>query len=150
MQERTYKTDKELGDELELSILDKVISPLYPKAFLTEVKCPEYDIWIPELSSGVEVKYDLGARKTDNLFIEFEHNNKPSGIEVTDSDLWLHFDGTWLFFFTPNKMNQMIRYESPYITSNRHDRNSNVLTKGYLIDKEICEQYAYRLIPYEL
>ena len=140
----------DLGEELEYSILYNIIHIDYPNAYKIKGKCTEYDLWIPELESGIEIKYDFEARKTNNLFFEFEHNNKASGIKATDSDIWIHYDGTWLFFFKTNELKRMIEENNPYITENRHDRNSNVLTKGYLIDKEICEKYTYRLIEYNL
>ena len=145
---RTIKSDIKLGEVLELSVLEKIIKPVFPYAFKVEGLCSEYDLWIPELNDGVEVKFDLMAEKTDNLFFESEHNGKPSGINITESGLWIQFDGTWLFFFTPDKIKQMIRDNNIIEQIYRFDINDNRVTKGYLVDKEICEKYAHELKEY--
>ena len=36
----------------------------------------------------IEVKNDLKATKTGNLFIEFKSRGKPSGIDTTEADFW--------------------------------------------------------------
>ncbi len=145
---RTIESDIKLGEKLELSVLKKVIHPFFPYAFKIEGKCSEYDIWIPEIGDGVEVKYDLTARKTNNLFFESEHNGKPSGINITQSGLWVHYDGTWLFFFTPKAIKNMIEEHNIIEQIYRFDINDKRITKGYLVDKEICEEYAHELKDY--
>ena len=39
----------------------------------------------------IEVKSDRQASRTGNLAIEFECNNKPSGITSTEADYWIYF-----------------------------------------------------------
>tara|TARA_B110001454_G_scaffold199103_1_gene203640 strand:+ start:583 stop:1032 length:450 start_codon:yes stop_codon:yes gene_type:complete len=147
---RTIASDIKLGEKLELSVLEKVIKPYFPYAFKIEGLCSEYDIWIPELNDGVEIKYDLTAIKTENLFFESEHNGKKSGINITQSGLWVHYDGTWLFFFTPKAIQNMIKENEIIEQIYRFDINDKRITKGYLVDKEICEKYAHKLMNYEL
>lgn len=36
----------------------------------------------------VEVKRDLRARSTGNLFVEYESRGKPSGIAISEADYW--------------------------------------------------------------
>lgn len=36
----------------------------------------------------IEVKTDLQAQKTGNVFVEYESRNKPSGITTTKADYW--------------------------------------------------------------
>ena len=147
---RTISRDIKLGEQLELSILNKVIKKSFPKAVKIEGLCSEYDLWIPELEEGIEIKYDIAAKKTDNLFFESQHNGKKSGINITKSWLWLHYDGTWLFFFTPNSIKNMIKENNIIEQIYRFDINDNRETRGYLVDKELCEEYAYKLVEYEL
>lgn len=40
------------------------------------------------LGSKIEVKSDRQARKTGNVYVEYESRGKPGGIEATDADFW--------------------------------------------------------------
>lgn len=40
-------------------------------------------------NSKVEVKYDIMAKYTGNVFIEFESRGKPSGLATTKADFWV-------------------------------------------------------------
>jgi len=54
----------------------------------------EYDLIITnndDSQTTVEVKADFMAYKTGNLAIEWECNNKPSGISSTTADIWIYF-----------------------------------------------------------
>jgi len=56
-------------------------------------KLIEFDMTVQmdELDFKVECKYDLMARKTKNLAIEYHNSrqDKPSGITATTSDIWV-------------------------------------------------------------
>lgn len=39
-------------------------------------------------SSKIEVKTDLQASKTGNVFVEYESRNKPSGLATSKADFW--------------------------------------------------------------
>lgn len=39
-------------------------------------------------NSKIEVKYDLRAKETGNVFVEYESRGKPSGISTTQSDFY--------------------------------------------------------------
>ena len=39
-------------------------------------------------NSKIEVKYDLRAKETGNVFVEYESRGKPSGIFTTQSDFY--------------------------------------------------------------
>ena len=53
----------------------------------------EYDLIIikDDKQIKIEVKSDKQASKTGNLAIEYECNNKPSGITSTEADFWMYF-----------------------------------------------------------
>ncbi len=50
------------------------------------------------LGAHVEVKADSLARRTGNVFIEFRHNGRASGLSVTTADRWAieYDDDCWL------------------------------------------------------
>jgi hypothetical protein len=50
------------------------------------------------LASQVEAKSDGRARQTGNLFVEFRHHGRPSGISTTAAHRWAfeYDDGCWL------------------------------------------------------
>ena len=53
----------------------------------------EYDLIITKDNNEtrIEVKSDRHASKTGNLAIEYECNNKPSGITSTEADYYIYF-----------------------------------------------------------
>ena len=54
--------------------------------------CKEWDIYIPELDEGVEVKSDQKSKHTGNIVIEIEFNGKPSALATTKAKYWVIFD----------------------------------------------------------
>ena len=46
--------------------------------------------WLGGLLEGdtMEVKRDYIAHKTNRVFVEYECNGKPSGITITEADMW--------------------------------------------------------------
>jgi hypothetical protein len=62
-------------------------------------------------NSLIEVKYDLKALETGNVFVEYESRGKPSGIANTQSD-WYCFaiDDTFHFIKTKELSNRCRKY----------------------------------------
>ena len=81
MREKFVK-DLETGKVYEKKALE-LIQKKYPKAFIQDGYFLEWDIYIPELDVGVEVKSDAQYQKTGNFYVEYECNGKPSGIAAT-------------------------------------------------------------------
>jgi hypothetical protein len=56
-------------------------------------KCLEYDIIISkdDIETKIEVKADRLARKTGNIYIEYESNKKPSGISTSTSNIYVYY-----------------------------------------------------------
>ena len=81
MREKFVK-DLETGKVYEKKAL-KLIQKKYPKAYIQDGYFLEWDIYIPELDMGVEVKSDAQYKKTGNFYVEYECNDKPSGIATT-------------------------------------------------------------------
>lgn len=102
----SFAVDLERGLEVEKKVL-KVIQKKYPQAHIvTALK--EWDIWVPELQKGIEVKYDPMSCKTGNIVIEFEMNGNPSALMTTGADWWIFYDGEVMFSLTPREIIQVI------------------------------------------
>jgi|TARA_B100001758_G_scaffold215497_1_gene201203 hypothetical protein len=87
-----FKADLERGKFHEIYVLNK-IQKKYSQAYIVDGYFKEYDIFIPELNFGVEVKFDNRSVKTGNIIIETASNEKPSGISTTKAKYWVIYDG---------------------------------------------------------
>tara|TARA_R100001594_G_C4011049_1_gene256985 strand:- start:208 stop:636 length:429 start_codon:yes stop_codon:yes gene_type:complete len=85
----SFETDLEFGKDAEKLIL-KQIQVKYPLAFMIEGKFKAFDIFVPEIEEGVEVKCDRQAESTGNVFIEIECNGVMSGIQTTKSGWYIY------------------------------------------------------------
>ena len=146
---RTFTSDLKFGEDFEYVILEEIQKD-FPKAYKIKVKLSEYDIYVPELDEGIEVKNDLTARNTENLFFESHgYGYRESGINITESFLWIHYDGSYLYYFTPEKIKEMLEYYKVKEKEYRFKVNNGVPTWGYLIKKVLCEDFAHEIIPFK-
>lgn len=83
-------------------------------------KCLEYDIIMSkdDIETKIEVKSDRMAKKTGNIYIEYECNKKPSGISSSTSNIYVY-----------------------YIINDDKDYNTYIITTLEL--KEMIEQKKY-------
>lgn len=134
----SFATDLERGLEVERKVL-KIIQKKYPEAhILTALK--EYDIWIPEIEKGIEVKYDPMSCKTGNIVIEFEMNGKPSALMATGADWWIFYDGEVVFSLTPREIiqvifNKMLTYRMFTGIGDMFAKKAFLVPKDWLIEK---------------
>ncbi len=82
---------------------DLILGELYQKRFLQLIEFDEsemakgnfkpWDLRIIHKNEQIffEVKADKAASRTGNLAIEFECSGRPSGVNVTSCDYWIHF-----------------------------------------------------------
>jgi len=89
---QTFDRDLKIGKKYEQVVLE-AIRQKYSQAFIQEGYCKEWDIYIPELSFGIEVKSDKKSMHTGNIVIEIEFNGKPSALSTTKSKYWVIYDG---------------------------------------------------------
>lgn len=87
MEQTKFKKDLKTGKKYE-NIALELIQKTYPKAYIIDGYCKEWDIYIPELKIGVEVKRDEQYKVTGNFYVEYFCNNKPSGISTTQSEYY--------------------------------------------------------------
>jgi hypothetical protein len=85
-----FKLDLEFGNTFEKKLLDFVEHDTY---IIKEGYFPDYDIEIKKdnVIKKYEVKADRYAYKTNQCVIEFECNNKASGIRISKSDYYAYF-----------------------------------------------------------
>ena len=76
-----FEQDLKNGQEYEKKAL-LLIQKKYPKAYIIKGYCLDWDIYIPELRIGVEVKSDAQYKVTGNFYVEYFCNGKPSGIST--------------------------------------------------------------------
>lgn len=135
-----FEEDLDIGKRLELQVL-KMIQQKYPKAFQISGYCKEYDIFVPELQIGVEVKSDQKSQHTGNIVIEFEFNGKPSALATTKAAYWVIYDGSVYVWFTPENIKKcIIQHKLDYYTFK--GKGDEHFKKAYLINKQLLYQYA--------
>jgi hypothetical protein len=90
----------------------------------------------------IEVKRDLKAIKTGNLYFEYESRGKKSGISTTKADyIFIIVDGSvGGLFFETNKLKKVLR---PLITTHTKLGGDSDTSKGILISiSELMKLYT--------
>jgi len=136
---QTFKRDLQRGKYHENIILD-IIKSKYSKAYIKEGYCKEYDIYVPEMNFGVEVKSDEKSKYTNNIVIEIEFNSKPSALSTTKAKYWVIYDGYVYNWFLTQRLKDCIKDNNlKYVEFiGKGDTKSK---KAYLIKKEILYKY---------
>ena len=135
----TFKRDLEAGKIHEKYVLNK-IQKKYPKAHMIDGYCKEWDIFIPELECGVEIKSDQKSLYTDNIVIEVEFNNKPSALSTSKAKWWVIFDGNiYNWFLSKNIKRCILENKLKYATF--IGKGDSKYKKAYLIKKELLYKY---------
>ena len=136
----TFKTDLQIGKDVEKTVL-KMIQNKYPKAFMIEGKFSPYDIFVPEISKGIEVMSDRKSKHTGNLVIEVSMYGKPSALMATLADFWVIFTGDRLIWISPLQLKNMIVASGLSIRS-FVGKGDTEPKKAYLPKIEMVIEYA--------
>jgi hypothetical protein len=136
---QTFKRDLKRGKQHENVVLN-YIKAKYKNAYIKDGYCKEYDIFIPEVNFGVEVKSDEKSKYTNNIVIEIEFNNKPSALMTTKAKFWVIYDGYSYNWFLTDKIKDCIKDNNlKYVEFiGKGDTKSK---KAYLIKKEVLYKY---------
>ena len=136
---QTFKRDLKRGKHHENVVLN-LIKSKYKNAYIKDGYCKEYDIFIPEVNFGVEVKSDEKSKYTNNIVIEIEFNNKPSALMTTKAKFWVIYDGYSYNWFLTNKIKDCIKDNNLRYAEfiGKGDTKSK---KAYLIKKELLYKY---------
>tara|TARA_R110000764_G_scaffold17734_2_gene48543 strand:- start:224 stop:649 length:426 start_codon:yes stop_codon:yes gene_type:complete len=135
----TFLTDLKVGKIYETEVLN-LIKQKYPLAYIVDGYYKEWDIFIPELKIGVEVKSDKKSLHTGNIVIEIEFNNKPSALSTSKAKWWVIYDGVCFNWFMLNNIKKCIKDNNLKYAQfiGRGDTKSK---KAYLIKKELLYKY---------
>ena len=102
-----FLKDLKRGQDIELFLLNK-IKKRYPCAILIDGKFKDYDLFIPETNTKIEIKGDYKSCETGNIIIELSMYDKPSALLATKADYWIIFTGKELLYITPIKIIECI------------------------------------------
>jgi len=139
-----FEKDLEVGKESEKRVLE-IIKNKYPMAFLIDGYCKSYDIFIPELSAGVEVKKDFKSKYTGNIVVEIAMNNKLSALSTTLAKYWVFVVPDKLIWMKPDSIKNCIIQNN--LDMKTFIGNGDTVEKdAYLIRRELLEKYAINKI----
>src|SRR3989304_3781749 len=71
----TFSRDLIGGKEIEKTVLN-IVKKTYPDAHTVDGYCKDWDIYIPSLKKGIEVKSDQYSQKSGNIVVEESFNGK--------------------------------------------------------------------------
>ena len=135
----SFREDLEKGRVFENEVLQS-IKKKYPNAYAIKGYCKEYDLFVPELDFGVEVKSDQKSKYTGNIVIEIEFDGKPSAISTTKAKYWVIYDGDNYNWFLVDDIFKCIKERNPKLR--RFIGNGDTKQKrAYLIKKEVLYKY---------
>jgi len=143
----TFQEDLRTGKIIENDVLS-ILKQKYDSAFIIGGYCKEYDIFIPEISKGYEVKQDYKSKYTNNLVIEVAMFGKPSALMTTKAHVWVIVTHDEYIFIKPDKIKDcIIQNALPQLQfTSRGDTSPK---KAYLVDKDLLMRYAYEVLNKE-
>ncbi len=107
----------------------------------------EYDLIITKdgKETKIEVKSDKQASKTGNLAIEYECNNKPSGITSSTADYWIYF-----IVYPEEKREECFKIPIDDLkniveTCRQVSGGDGMRSRLYLVKKSLVEKYIVNL-----
>lgn len=136
MQENKPNFESQLafGIEEEIKFL-KRLKETYPHSVKIEGSFKQFDFYIPDIESKIELKTDKKSNYTGNFVVETYHYGKPSGITTTTADFWVFNDGESYYWVDPDTIKNIILTSG--IKQARFVGNGDTVEKrAYLIPKE--------------
>jgi len=145
-----FELDLQTGKGVEREVLE-IIQKKYPLAFGIEGNCKAYDLFVPEISAGVEVKADSMSHETGNVFIEISLGEKPSGLMVTLATYWAYVTRDEVIWLKPERIKDCIVQTNPklqtYVGGNGFAQGDTTVKEAYLIKRSTLVPYAERVTP---
>jgi hypothetical protein len=134
-----FSKDLEIGKKYENIVLC-MVRKKYPKAYIVDGYCKEWDIFVPELNFGIEVKLDKKSIDTGNIVIEIEFDGKPSALTTTKAKWWVIYDGFKYNWFCVKNIFRCI--EENNLTYKKFVGRGDIKEKkAYLIKKKLLYNY---------
>ena len=145
-----FKKDLEFGEYYEMKLLEHLDYDLSVKK---DGNFKDYDIEIykDNIKTTYEVKADRMAYNTNNIAIEYECFNKPSGISTTKADYWAIFeiipkDDYNLYIIPTKDIKQLINIKEYFRYVKGGDFNKS---KMFLFNKNIFHKYLQNKLNIE-
>ena len=135
----TFKRDLARGKYHENYILN-IVKSKYVQAHIIDGYFKDYDIYVPEVKFGIEVKSDEKSKYTNNIVIEIEFNSKPSALSTTKAKYWVIYDGYDYNWFLTNRIKDCIK-DNKLIYVEFIGKGDTKSKKAYLIKKEMLYKY---------
>jgi len=133
-----FKKNLVQGKKYELESLNYLDYDTYE---MKEGYFKDYDLTIfkDRTPIKIEVKSDRQASITGNMAIEYEYNNKPSGLSSTTADYWLYFvvhkDKDECYKIPTNELKDLVKDCRKVIGGD------NYKSKMYLLKINNCGKY---------
>ena len=136
--DEAYKSGSEAEDEV-LEIIQKK----YPRAHRTKGYFKEYDIYVPETDDKIEVKRDKCAVETGNFFVETMYDDKPSGIETTESSFWVWVDNELTIWIRTEALRYLIQDKKgiTFEANGKKSRGGKIIGREELIFSQYVNCY---------
>lgn len=137
---KTFRQDLARGIKVEDKVLHR-IQKKFPQTHRIDGYCKEFDLWIPEIKQGIEVKYDPMSNKTGNIVVEVEMFGKPSALMTTKASYWVFYDDQVFVYIKPDAIKQCIKENNLRTVkfTGRGDKHSKI---AYLIKKDLLFSYG--------
>ncbi len=137
----SFQRDLKRGEAIEMEVLD-IIKNKYPDAYKVEGYCKDWDLYIPSIEQGVEVKYDIKSQETGNIVVEVEFNGKPSALSTTKAYRWVFHTGDKIIVTTPERLHKLIKDSKLRLVSfvgkgDRHSKKAYLIKVDLIIDTSI-------------
>lgn len=133
--ENTFHKDLERGKQIEYKYLS-MIRRKYPDAMGIEGYCKEYDIFIPSLNFGVEVKSDYKSKYTGNIVVEIAFDGKPSNLATTKAKYWIWDLGDKTLLVRVDELKNVVKDLKTVKFTARGDFKQK---EAYLVKKHLIE-----------
>ena len=135
----TFWSDLKKGKQVERMALD-LIHTKYPNAHIIHGYNKFWDIYVPELQIGIEVKSDQKSKYTGNIVVEIAFDGKRSALCVTKAKYWMFYDGYGFVVIKPNRIWDCIN-DNKLVPVNFIGNGDTKQKTAYLIKKSILYQY---------
>lgn len=141
----SFYRDLSAGKVVEQKVLE-IVKTKYPEAHIVDGYCKDWDIYIPEIGKGIEVKSDQKSQHTGNIVVEIEFHGKPSALSTTKAYRWFFYTGNEIIITSPARLRNMIQdYKLyPATFTGKGDKHAK---KAYLVKQHLIEKTAIKIIP---
>lgn len=131
----TFQSDLKAGHIVEKQHLE-LIKKKHNDAYIIDGYCKEWDIYIPSLDIGIEIKSDQKSQHTGNIVVEIEFGGKPSALSTTKAKYWIFYTGKKSICVSVDDLKQLVTKFKPVKFIGRGD---SIQKTAYLIPQKYIE-----------